>query len=251
MTLSRRLTLTLILIWASATSSFLSAGSMLFTQLPRLHALSLIPNELITLISENFLGFATLTLSFLFGGMVWKNRALLVIAAVLFSIYSAYLYAHFHAPVPWSYILIPLWGFAFFWRRDNELLFDLIRWSIAWTYFSAGVAKLIPLSTLPIWISGGTIQSIAYDRYVQSPLFFLELPPIFDYSDANLAWGLFAVVSIVIELSTAVMFFTRRFDPLLFVLLSIFHLALIFFGVWGFLEQFLCVALFTMTRRRN
>lgn len=182
-------------------------------------------------------------------GVIFRSRAALTFSAVFYSVFSAYLYAHFHAPVPWGYVLVPLWGFAWLWRKDDDLLLNVIRWSLAWTYFSAAIAKMLPLSTFGDWLVGGTIQGIAYDRYIHSPLYFFDLPPLFDYSEDSNAWLILAIASVMIELSAAVMFFTRRFDMLVLLLLVVFHVGLILFGVSGFLEQFLCVALFTMTRR--
>lgn len=250
MSTSTRLWFTLILIVISVSGSFASASLSLFAESQRYHtSYSLIPDAAIQAISSNLATFSLLSLTPLIIGVIRKSRAALTVSAVFYSIFSAYLYAHFDAPVPWGYLLVPLWGFALFWRKDDKLLLDLIRWSIAWTYFSSGIAKIVPLSTFGDWLSGGTIQGLAYDRYIHSPLYFLDLPPFFDYSGNNNAWLIFAIASVLIELSAAIMFLTRRFDVLMFLLLIGFHASLILFGVSGFLEQFLCVALFTMTRK--
>lgn len=202
-----------------------------------------------------------LTVFFIFGFLTkWITPLLFISFIFLFS----FLYSKFDAPVPWLYIWFPLLVFSFsdvsrVWSIDNllnkqkiNLTHQKYRWPIelligwyAYIYFAAGLAKIFPIFKGIAWLDGGTSHRIMYDRYLDSALHYIFGHPLFDYSEGNLLFAILTIGALVIELFCVLLFFTNRFNLLIYFLVLAMHSFLFLVGVpaFGVLSLILGVSL--------
>ncbi|RMB57439.1 hypothetical protein EAX61_11880 [Dokdonia sinensis] len=167
-------------------------------------------------------------------------------------------YINFDAPVPWLYIWFPLLIICFSKSSDNISLDALVfgktlqtqniqynsyRWPIelvsAWfvyIYFSAGLAKIFPVTTLIEWMQGGTSQNILYERFLDSFLHYTFNEPFFDYSSNNYIFSILSILSIIVELSVIIILFTNRYNKIIIFLILSMHFFLFLTGVPGFMQ---------------
>lgn len=195
------------------------------------------------------------------------TRFVTPILFVSFLLLFSFWYIHFDAPVPWLYIWFPLLILSFGKCSDRLSLDSLFfkkslkfkdrksnsyRWPIelisgwfVYIYFSAGIAKLFPLTTLFKWMEGGTSQNILYERFLDSLLHYTLKDPLFDYSTNYYVFSILSILSILVELSVVTILFTNKFNWLIAVLIISMHFFLFMTGVPGFMQLALiiCVCL--------
>lgn len=186
------------------------------------------------------------------------TRWVLPLLSVLFLVLFSFLYSKFDAPVPWLYIWFPLVVLSFsdcsrvlsidsfFTKKSDCPIKDKkFRWPIeliagwwAYIYFAAGLAKLVPFFKGILWLDGATSHKIVYDRYLDSFLHFCFGKPFFDYSEGASIFALLSILSLLIELICVLIYFTNRYNYILFFLVVCMHSFLFLVGVPGF--GFLC-----------
>lgn len=193
----------------------------------------------------------------------WVAPLLFVFSLLLFSFW----YSRFDAPVPWLYLWFPLLVLSFS-RSADRLSLDSVlgmgsssegqsvntyRWPVelvrgwfAYIYVAAGVAKILPIVKGLHWLDGGTSHRIIYDRYLDSFLYYIGLPPFFDYSEGALLFSVLSIGSILVELSCLLIFFTDRFNHLVLFLIFSMHFFLYAVGVPGFMQLALVLAVCVM-----
>jgi hypothetical protein len=113
---------------------------------------------------------------------------------------------------------------------------EVIAGWLAYIYVAAGVAKLLPVYKAFRWLDGGTSQELLYHRFLNSLYFYLFKQPLFDYTKYHWIFSGLSIASLVIELSCIMIFFTRRFNYALFILLMLMHFFLYLIGVLGFMQ---------------
>lgn len=103
-------------------------------------------------------------------------------------------------------------------------------------YFWAGMAKMLPIWNGWLWLQGGTLKFIIYDRFLYSPAYYIFGKPLFNYAE-NHQWvfSLLAIASVAIELSGIFLLFTRRFNGLFVVAIILLHGSIYLIGVGDFL----------------
>ena len=173
---------------------------------------------------------------------------------ISFILLFGFLYSEFDAPVPWIYIWFPLIILSFsrcsdVWSVDRLLKtthaektsLSVYRWPIemiigwfAYIYVAAGIAKIIPFSKGFVWLDGATSQKIVYERFLDSLLYYVLGKPFFDYTGYSFVFSSLSILSIIIELSCIILYFTSKFNYwILFFVLSM-HFFLYLVGVPGF-----------------
>jgi hypothetical protein len=190
------------------------------------------------------------------------TRFILPLLTACFVLLFAFWYMHFNAPVPWLYLWFPLLILCF--ARPSDVLsldryfkmagpdgekVNTYRWPIemicgwfAYIYFAAGLAKIFPLTKGAEWLAGGTSQRIIYDRYLDSALQFVFGAPFFDYSSYHWVFGILSIAALTIELFCVMLFFTRRYNNLIFFLVMGMHFFLYLTGVPGFMQTALLLS---------
>jgi len=172
-----------------------------------------------------------------------------------------YYYLGVDAPVVWIYFWFPL-IILLFSKCNHRLSIDsylfrfetketqIYRWPIelislwiVYIYFSAGIAKIFPLSNFILYLNGETIRSILYNRYPDSSLFFFTNKVVFDLSSNDFLFSMLAISGIILEISTILIIFTDKLNYFFILFISIFHIFLFFSGVQGFLVTFLVLSI--------
>lgn len=188
----------------------------------------------------------------------WATRILAIAFLFLFGFY----YQSANAPVHWLYFWFPLLYLGFARTADVWSIDALIkkqklaisrseyRWPIelgvAWfvyIYFAAGIAKIFPLNKGMGWLSGGTSQNIIFNRFLDSPWYFILGKPFFDYSQHGWVFGLLSVLALALEMFTIVLLFTNRFHIIVWGLLYVMHLFLYMAGVASFSQMALVLGI--------
>lgn len=183
---------------------------------------------------------------------LFTNFATWTLAITYLFLYS-YHYLSFNAPVPWLYGWFPLIVLALSpsgerWSIDAYMSpkkvhstsarfgwpLDAMRLYFIYIYFSAGISKLLPLSDVLDWVINSPAQEIFVYRYPHSFAYYLLGRPLFDYSDAEILFSIGAFITLILELSIIVMFFTDRFDYVFLLLILVMHSALYLTGVPNF-----------------
>ncbi|MEO1996244.1 MAG: hypothetical protein ABGZ17_13325 [Planctomycetaceae bacterium] len=100
-------------------------------------------------------------------------------------------------------------------------------------YVEAGVAKLFPLEHGMAWFTGGTIQSVAIARLLDSPIYWWFGRALFDY---RIQWPfvVMSIVAVVIELAAVIPLLTRRWNGMCYAAVMGLHLGIYSVGVPGF-----------------
>ena len=185
------------------------------------------------------------------------TRYILPVLFTSFILLFSFYYSRHNAPHPWIYIWFPLLILSF--TKSNDVLSldrvfgivkpptnptsNIYRWPMeviaawmAYIYVAAGVAKLIPVYKALRWLEGGTSQELLYHRFLNSLYFYLFKQPLFDYTKFHWIFSGLSIASLIIELSCIMIFFTRRFNFTLFILLFVMHFFLYLVGVLGFMQ---------------
>ena len=185
------------------------------------------------------------------------TRYILPVLFTSFILLFSFYYSRHNAPHPWIYIWFPLLILSF--TKSNDVLSldrvfgtvkpptnptsNIYRWPMeviaawmAYIYVAAGVAKLIPVYKALRWLDGGTSQELLYHRFLNSLYFYLFKQPLFDYTKFHWIFSGLSIASLIIELSCIMIFFTRRFNFTLFILLFVMHFFLYLVGVLGFMQ---------------
>ncbi|WP_139958091.1 hypothetical protein [Flavicella sediminum] len=176
------------------------------------------------------------------------------ILTVSFLLLFSFFYKHTDVPIHWLYCWFPLVVLSFSKPSDVLSLDSLIHkrsvenstkytWPreliLAWfvyIYFFAGISKILPLRKFLIWVNGETSRAIIYNRYLESPFHFIFGKPFFDYSEPSIIFLALSVFAVLLELSTVVMLFTRKYTVIVVTSLVLMHLFLYMCGVAGFMQ---------------
>ena len=184
-------------------------------------------------------------------GLCTRVATVLTTASFLLTNHFYYIYTGNHDDwLYFNFILLTLccarcadaWSLDAWWRspRGSRPNSQVYRWPVevmlAWfclLYVEAGIAKLFPLEHGMAWFTGGTIQSVAIARLLDSPVYWWFGQALFDY---RLQWPfvLMASVSVLIELSAVIPLITGRWNGLIFAAVMALHIGIYSVGVPGF-----------------
>jgi uncharacterized membrane protein YphA (DoxX/SURF4 family) len=192
------------------------------------------------------------------------TRFVLPFLFISFMLLFSFYYSRHNAPHPWLYLWFPLLLLNFTKSSDALSLdkwFGIIksstdpsakayRWPIemiaawlAYIYVAAGVAKLLPIYKGWHWLDGGTSQDMMYHRFLYSMDFYIFKHPFFDYTEHQWIFIALSIASLCIEFFCVMIFFTRRCNAAILLLLMIMHLFLYFTGVLGFMQLALVLSI--------
>lgn len=229
----------------------------------------LLPHSLQSYLFENcipFIRVLTMVLAaFLVIGLF--TRYILPVLTISFLLLFSFYYQGVNAPIHWLYLWFPLIVLCFSKCSDVLSVDSLIKKktvtvSVAYTwplelvsvwfvyiYFFAGIAKLLPLQKFVVWINGETSRHIIYNRYLDSPFHYIFGAPFFDYSKPSIFFSILSIGAVVIELSTLLLLFTKRYTVLVLMLVVMMHLFLYMCGVAGFLQTALVLGVALLPNR--
>jgi len=213
---------------------------------------SLLSGEMfISVITENSNGIRRfLFISSIFFAFGIFQRVNSKVLAVLFIVLNSYHYLFYDAPVPWLYFWFPLVVFAcfdfylpsvfaLFKNARKELSYSPPAWPrellVIWfvfIYAAAGISKIFPIEKL--WISGGAVQDVMYNRYLDSILHYVFQRPLFDYSEPNSFFVFGSVIAVASELACLLMLLTERWNHRIYFLIMLLYFVLLLIGVSGF-----------------
>lgn len=250
-----------------ALTIFLRSQSYIFDLLqviPQKHDYlsTIFPEKINIFISSNITVIQNTVLATSFFVMIGLfTRFFLPIFTISFIFLYNFYYLGVGAPVVWLYFWFPLVILSFskcnhafsvdqlFFKYKQKNLLDY-RWPvefmtlwIVYIYLSAGIAKIFPTDNLVLYLNGETIRQIFFNRYPDSPIYFISNSILFDLSSNNLLFSTLALLGILVEISTLVIIFSSKFNFLFIIVLSLFHIFLYLFGVQGFLLTFLVLAI--------
>ncbi len=191
------------------------------------------------------------------------TRVILPILTVAFLLLFNFYYLGADAPVHWLYFWFPLVLLCFanshhVWSVDSllhnygERRKDRVqyRWPVemstiwfVYIYFAAGLAKIFPLYKGANWIYGSTSHQIIYNRFLDSPFYYLFGKPFFNYAEVSWPFALLSGVAVLLELATIAMLFTRRYHLVLFSMVYTMHLFLYLCGVASFAQMSLVLGI--------
>jgi len=192
------------------------------------------------------------------------TRYILPVLFFSYMLLFSFWYSRYNAPIPWLYIWFPLLILNFTKCSDAlslDKLFRIIkplpdptastyRWPIemaagwfAYIYFASGLAKLLPVFKVWLWMDGGTSQDIIYHRFLDSMYFYLFHRPLFDYTLHHWLFSLLSICALLIELFCILIVFTRRYNGLILFLVLSMHVFLYLVGVMGFLQPALILSI--------
>jgi hypothetical protein len=189
------------------------------------------------------------------------TRFVLPLLLISFLLLFSFYYLGANAPVNWLYFWFPLLTLCFSNSQHSLSLDSLIfkyertnsqqyRWPIemasvwfVYIYFSAGLAKVFPVTKGVDWIYGITSKEIIYYRFLDSPLFYIFQKPFFNYAEETWVFTGLSLSALVLELSTILILFTRRFTMPIFSLLLTMHLFLYLTGVASFTQMALVLGI--------
>ena len=192
------------------------------------------------------------------------TRYILPIIFISFIFLFSFYYSRHNAPHPWIYIWFPLLLLNFTKSSDAlslDKLFRIIkplsdpeakvyRWPmelvaawLAYIYVAAGLAKILPIYKGWVWLEGGTSQDMTYHRFLHSIDFYIFKHPFFDYTQYQWIFVGLSIASIGIEFFCILIFFTRRFNLVIFSLLMMMHFFLYLTGVLGFMQLALILSI--------
>jgi uncharacterized membrane protein YphA (DoxX/SURF4 family) len=192
------------------------------------------------------------------------TRYVLPFLFVSFILLFSFYFSRHNAPHPWLYIWFPLLLLNFAKCSDAlslDKLFGIIkprhdptssayRWPmemtagwLAYIYIAASLAKILPIYKGFRWLDGGTIQDMMYHRFLYSVDFYVFKHPFFDYTHHQWVFVALSVISICVEMFCIMIYFTRRFHPVIFALLMVMHFFLYLTGVLGFMQLALILSI--------
>lgn len=124
---------------------------------------------------------------------------------------------------------------------------NIYRWpveiAVLWIvilYGWAGIAKLLPLHSFPLWLEGNTTKELVYSRYLFSPLFYNFGSPLFNYANGyNFIFSVLSYLTVIFELAAFIFLFTRKYAMVFILIIAVFHLGITLVGVGDFLLVFL------------
>jgi hypothetical protein len=117
---------------------------------------------------------------------------------------------------------------------------ELVIFWLVILYGWAGLAKVLPLNNLLVWIEGGTIKELVYYRYLISPFYYFFKTPLFNYANGyDWIYVFISIITIVAELSAFMFLFTRKYALHFILVLASFHLGISLIGVGDFFLIFL------------
>jgi len=200
-----------------------------------------------------WIGFLACTLMII--GLCTRVVTVLTTVSFLLTNHFYYIYTGNHDDwLYFNFILLTLccarcadaWSLDAWWRSTRSSAAgtchnsQMYRWPVevmmAWfclLYVEAGIAKLFPLEHGMAWFTGGTIQSVAITRLLDSPIYWWFGRALFDY---RLQWPfvLMAIVSVVVELSALIPLITSRWNAAVFAAVMALHIGIYSVGVPGF-----------------
>lgn len=185
------------------------------------------------------------------------TRYILPVLFISFMLLFSFYFSRHNAPHPWLYIWFPLLLLNFSKCSDALSLDRLLglqkplpdassmayRWPVemiaawmAYIYVAAGMAKILPIYKGWKWLDGGTSQDMMYHRFLYSMDFYIFKHPFFDYTHNQWIFIALSIASLGIEFFCIIIFFTRRCNLAIFILLMTMHFFLYFTGVLGFMQ---------------
>lgn len=209
-------------------------------------------------IAEYLVSYLVLATQILAGMMVFGLflKVVLPLLFVTFLLLFSYYYMGANAPLQWLYFWFPLLVLSFascgdrlsldnFFRsnKSSNQEKNTYRWPVemcvlwfVYIYFAAGIAKLLPLPTGIEWLAGGTSQDIIYNRFLDSPFYYIFKEPFFDYSSNHWVFSILSIGALLTELSTILLLFTQRYNLIILAAVTGMHFFLFMTGVAGFMQ---------------
>ncbi len=137
--------------------------------------------------------------------------------------------------------------FLFYKKSISTVSKKAYRWpielSILWIvilYGWAGIAKILPLNNVLVWLEGNTVKSLVYERFLISPAYYLFGRPLFNYARGyDFIFVLLAITTIVVELSAFMFLFTKKYAYHFIIIVGLFHIGITLIGVGDFFLVFI------------
>jgi hypothetical protein len=168
-----------------------------------------------------------------------------------------WLYFNFYLLVLWfapcaDRLAVDRWLFRKRERQPHEYRWPvevMIGWFVS-IYLAAALAKLFPLRKGVAWLQGAPLQHLAQYFLLDSPIYWVLHRPLFDYG-VRWPFCVAAVGAVVIELATALVLLTTRFDGWVVGAILFLHGAIWLLGIPGFIQIALVSAVLFLRPRRT